>query len=315
MGLKLASVRLLLPAIEATRRKLGARILLLGTQDLYFTYEQLTELLTGMGVEFEPVPEAERFFTNSFAFVSHEDWWKYCRFMHQKTFFRLFGFNADQIDAMDVSTYENAEIIHDMNHPVASGGPQYDLVLDTGTLEHVFDVKQAMWNICDLVRASGRIVHLMPANMLDHGFYNFNSTLLADFYRQAGWTQEELVYIASPTADTGSRVLYVRINPGEMETPPANFWLGLFGRFQKPDGETAKPVAKQGLYLDLHDAWTRQSREQSVHEPPPPRPRDRVQWLRERLLAMLTYRRALIAARRLKGELVCFDEPADRQTL
>src|SRR5271170_5727032 len=101
MGLKLASVQMLLPALEATRVKPDARVLLLGTQDLYFTYEQATSFLTKMGIAIEPVPAAERLCTDSFSFVDHAHWWQYRNFLHQKTFFRLFGFKDEQIDAMD----------------------------------------------------------------------------------------------------------------------------------------------------------------------------------------------------------------------
>ena len=310
MGLKLASVKLLLPAIEATRGKRDARVLLLGKQDCYFSYDQVTALLTKTGIAIESVPASERVLTDSFAFVAHEDWWKYRNFLHQKTFFRLFGFKDEQIDSMDVSGYEHANIIHDMNNPLTLGNPGYDLVIDAGTLEHVFNVQQALWNICDLVRSGGRIVHIMPANMLDHGFYNFNSTLLADFYAQAGWTEEELVYIASPVKDIGARVIYVRIEPGKLEVPPGDFYLGLLGRFQKPNSATTKPVARQGLYVNLHDAWTRQSRDQSVHVAPP-QSRAWLMRLVSRFKATLSFYRAQFAARRLGGELITFEEPLD----
>ncbi len=309
MGLKLASLQLLLPAIEATRLKPGARVLLLGTQDLYFTYDQACAFLAAQGVAAVPVPQAERRCTNSFAYAAHEDWWKFKDYLHQKTLFRLFGFGDAQVDTIDVSTYEHAEIIHDLNDPVPPELGPYDLVVDFGTLEHIFDVRQAMWNLCELVGVGGRVVHFMPANMLDHGFYNWNSTVLADFYGQAGWTQEKLFYVASPMVETGHRVLYVKLPPGRIETPPGGFWLGLLGQFLKPAEPVSKPIAKQGLYVGLHDAWTRQSRDQSTHEAPAPKYGDGLRrWWADRRAA-LAFWRAHRAARRLGADLVRFDEP------
>ena len=45
MGLKLASVYMILPALAAAKQITGAQILILGKQDLYFTYDQLAYFL------------------------------------------------------------------------------------------------------------------------------------------------------------------------------------------------------------------------------------------------------------------------------
>ena len=57
----------------------------------------------------------------------------------------------------------------------------YDLVYDGGTIEHIFDVKQALQNIMSLPRIGGRvIIHTMANNYFGHGFYQFSPEL---FYR------------------------------------------------------------------------------------------------------------------------------------
>jgi hypothetical protein len=50
-------------------------------------------------------------------------------------------------------------------------------ILDGGTLEHVFDVKQAFINIHNLLKIGGTIIHISPITWLNHAFYNFNPKL------------------------------------------------------------------------------------------------------------------------------------------
>ena len=162
-------------------------------------------------MEFTEINESDRKFTDSFAFVAHEDWWRFRNFMHQETFFRMFGFPPENIHTLDQDAYEGAEIIHDMNLPIPKQLKEsYDLVIDTGTIEHVFDLKQAFWNLHDLVKTGGSVLHVSPSNLLDHGFINLNAVLLEDFYLQSGWTKEELFYNASPKQYIGDNVFSCR---------------------------------------------------------------------------------------------------------
>jgi hypothetical protein len=251
---------------------------------LYFTYEQLVYFLHTIKIDFTEIKESERKVTDSFGFVAHEDWWRFRNFIHQETFFRMFGFPPENVHTLDQDAYEGAEIIHDMNLPILEQLKEaYDLVIDAGTIEHVFDLKQAFWNLHDLVKTGGSVLHISPSNLLDHGFINLNAVILEDFYLQSGWTKQELFYNASPKLDIGENVLLVRIDPAAYDRPPDGYYLGLCGRFRK-EPNSLSVVPKQGLYIALHDAWTRQSREQSRHEPPAKKSGERVRSFAKRCL-------------------------------
>lgn len=56
----------------------------------------------------------------------------------------------------------------------------HGLVLNAGTLEHVFDLRQAFQNVHDLVRPGGTIVHLAPITWMEHGFVNFSIRLFRE---------------------------------------------------------------------------------------------------------------------------------------
>lgn len=299
----------MLPAIVATKAVPNARVLLLGKQDLYFTYEQLTAFFKQFNVAYTEIAPSDRRVTDSFGFVAHQDWWQYRNFMHQETFFRMFGFAPGAIHTLDVDAYEGAEIIHDMNLPLPpSLVGSYDLVIDVGTIEHIFDLKQAFWNLHDLVKVGGHAFHISPSNMLDHGFINLNAVLIRDYYTQSGWQKEELFYIATPNSDTGNSTVSVQIDPDVYSLPPDGFYLGVVGRFRKTD-TSVKLIPKQGLYVGLHDAWTRQSRAQSRHEPPPKTTGDEARSFARNCVKRLKLLRALWAAKRLKGRVTLIRQP------
>ena len=63
---------------------------------------------------------------------------------------------ASSVDSLDASDYEQATIIHDMNFPIMDNLKQkYTLVLDFGTLEHIFNAPIALKNSIDVLKIDG----------------------------------------------------------------------------------------------------------------------------------------------------------------
>lgn len=99
---------------------------------------------------------------------------------YAEPFYNLLG--AASSDSIDFSDYEKASIIHDMNVPVpASLYFKYSVVLDGGTIEHVFNFPQAIKNAMEMIAVGGHYIGITPANNLfGHGFYQFSPEL---YYR------------------------------------------------------------------------------------------------------------------------------------
>ena len=89
---------------------------------------------------------------------------------------------AISVSALDISNFEGATLLHDLNRPIPSEWKgQYDFLFDGGSIEHVFNFPQAIRNYCDLVRVGGSIIIFTVANnFCGHGFYQFSPEL---FYR------------------------------------------------------------------------------------------------------------------------------------
>jgi hypothetical protein len=96
---------------------------------------------------------------------------------YSERFFQLLG--SKQTDSMDYSDYEKASIIHDLNKPIPENlKNQYSTVLDSGTLEHVFNFPVAIKNCLEAVKPGGHFIAITPSNnMLGHGFYQFSPEL------------------------------------------------------------------------------------------------------------------------------------------
>lgn len=89
---------------------------------------------------------------------------------------------AKKTDSIDASEYEKATIIHDMNQSISDAyAGKYSVVIDGGSLEHVFNFPVAIKNCMEMVRVGGHFIGIVPTNnFLGHGFYQFSPEL---FYR------------------------------------------------------------------------------------------------------------------------------------
>jgi hypothetical protein len=157
MGLDINAVQFLLAA-----RKAGVElgdVLMLGRQDLNVYPAKMVEILCEAGCPsdlFRPgAPDT------GFA----------------EPCFRALG--AKTVRSMDVSAYEGADFVHDLNQPVAADlKERFDLVYDGGTLEHVFNFPTGLKDCMEMARVGGRVfIHTVANNYCGHGFYQFSPEL------------------------------------------------------------------------------------------------------------------------------------------
>lgn len=91
---------------------------------------------------------------------------------------RMLG--AEEVSSIDKSAYEDASIIHDMNQPIPNSlRGTFSVVIDGGSLEHVFDFPTAVRNCMSMIQPGGHFLGMTPANnRMGHGFYQFSPELL-----------------------------------------------------------------------------------------------------------------------------------------
>ena len=140
----------------------------LGRQGMHLTLAELQQLFTRFGLSRERAasliidgyPSAQR---------------SYC-----EAFLKMLG--ASSIESFDCSTDEGADHVHDFNTPLpVAFNERYSAVIDSGSLEHIFNFPQAVANCMRMVKVGGHFMANTPCNCTSgHGFYQFAPDL---FYR------------------------------------------------------------------------------------------------------------------------------------
>jgi len=161
----------------------------LGKQDIHFNRQRLSEILhtngfmekVEKGVVLANYQLIEREISQSQGLSCKAEF-------KQKEYISdtlLFGSLGLIVESLDVSDYEGADYIYDLNDTLTPDNlkEKFDLVFDGGTMEHVFHIPNALNNIFSMLKIGGCVIHGSPVNnYVDHGFYQFSPTIFYDYY-------------------------------------------------------------------------------------------------------------------------------------
>lgn len=147
-------------------------------------------------------------------FVINTD--SYCELLLQ-------AMGATDVASVDYSDYEGPTFVGDLSSKLDLGR-EFDTIIDSGSLEHVFDVASAFRNCIGFCKVGGRVIHILPVNNLSgHGFWQFNSDLIHSIYSEKNGFKDTVVYYASginfsnwykvPKPSPGSRVNVASVEP------------------------------------------------------------------------------------------------------
>jgi hypothetical protein len=138
----------------------------------------------------------------------------------------LVSLGATHTASIDFSSYEGASVVHDMNVPIPDGlKRRFSVVIDSGTLEHVFNFPQALKNAMEMVAVGGHLLIITGCNnWMGHGFYQFSPELFfRAFSRENGFALEHMFvcesdargdwYRVSDPAVIGQRVELINDRP------------------------------------------------------------------------------------------------------
>lgn len=117
-----------------------------------------------------------------------------------QAFFKAMDYD---LDVFDIKEIRGGEIVVDLNYQLHySFAEKYDLVVDSGTCEHVFHIGQAAMNLAGLLKEGGHIVQGLPLNAYNHGFYSVSPTWVRDFYGDNGFEVIECFGLQNGTYKT-----------------------------------------------------------------------------------------------------------------
>ena len=109
-------------------------------------------------------------------------------------------FKATIVESVDANNYENATHIQDLNKPWTCQGllkDKFSTIVDFGTLEHVFNIPQALDSIANACEIGGHIIHVQNhSDWCGHGFWMLSAELFFSWYSEENGFSDLEVFIA-----------------------------------------------------------------------------------------------------------------------
>ena len=106
----------------------------------------------------------------------------------------VFQYHNCNLIIVDVIKHRGVEEFLDLNEPLEEHFfKRFDLVVDTGTLEHCFNVGTAFKNMCNITKVGGVIITAAPYSRPFHGYYNFTKEMYTDGFGRNGFDILEII--------------------------------------------------------------------------------------------------------------------------
>lgn len=140
----------------------------------------------------------------------------------------LTAMGAAQVDVVDISDFEGANLLADLNDPIPEAWHgTYSLVIDGGVTEHLINAAQCLSNAAAMVQVGGHLISITPANdQAGHGLYQFGP----EFYYRLLFDSGDFVpvgvlvcvegvrdrwYSVADPAELGERITFATAGPAD----------------------------------------------------------------------------------------------------
>jgi SAM-dependent methyltransferase len=158
---------------EHKHRPIAGDVLLIGRQTVLLTVETAQALMAREGVEVRDgsLTEIDR------STVGAEQ----AQYITDRTFFSMFC--DAKVIALDVSDYEDAEIVHDLNAPLPAEHERVaDFIFNGSCLDNLFDPATAMKSLSKMLRPNGRIMHVEHGTPINGAYLCYSPEWFFSFY-------------------------------------------------------------------------------------------------------------------------------------
>jgi SAM-dependent methyltransferase len=236
---------------EHAYRPITGDVAFVGRQAVYCTPEELIAHLRGHGHAVDgSAIEIDRTTVNRLGDYAGKN------LVTDRSIFRALG--VDSVKAIDVSPYEGAEIIHDLNQPLpAQLRETVDFLVDGSTLDNVFDPAMALRNFAGLLRPGGRLVAINGYSTRETAYTLCSPGWFLDYFIENGFADCK-VYVS---AVSRGRINPVWLDPGYIERARdfpllfhtnARMWTTVFA--EKGSKSTSGKAPTQHHYRS-REAW------------------------------------------------------------
>ncbi len=155
-------------------------VLMLGVPEIYATFEELTQWSRQFNVPTQTPGKVE---------LSNNPTARQFGWVTAQTFMEMLGLKDLLSSDIDGADHE-ADVNQDLNEPLPQSLlNRFNLVIDPGTLEHVFDMKTAFTNVTRALRVGGTVVHFLPIYSFNGGYFSINPNVMMDYYALNGFSE------------------------------------------------------------------------------------------------------------------------------
>jgi SAM-dependent methyltransferase len=164
---------------EHKRRPIAGDVLTIGRQSVDFTYREAADMVAELNVTVRDIfPSEIDTETVGYKDRGHPT---------DAAFFSIF--TDAKLSSLDVSPYEGAAIIHDMNKELP---PEYyscaDFVFDGSCLDNIFDPACALRSMSKLLRPGGRMFLFNHSTLIQSAYLAFSPEWFWDFFEYNGYS-------------------------------------------------------------------------------------------------------------------------------
>ena len=114
-----------------------------------------------------------------------------------------------EMQAVDVTSYEQAEIVHDMNTPVPSHlERRFDFIFNGSCMDNSFNPAMFITNTSRMLRPFGRVVHIEHGSNWPGAYLSYSPDWFLDYYALNNWDDCQ-VFVAEFPGHTPNHHVYV----------------------------------------------------------------------------------------------------------
>jgi hypothetical protein len=130
-----------------------------------------------------------------------------------------------QIMALDISDYEGAEVVHDLNLPLPRKyRGQFDFIFDGSCLDNIFNVTQALFSMSEMLRPGGRLMLYNTSNSHPTGYLQFSPDWIWDYFAVNDYADCKVYIHEFPSAAESEAVVSDNVPPGGYPPQAGCLW-------------------------------------------------------------------------------------------
>lgn len=169
---------------------ISGNILLIGKSTVCIEYNEIKSLYSKFDLV-SPKPEGEIIRSKNKTKAATAEY-----FIDDSEIFDCLNKFEKKINILDVSDYEGADVVWDLNYPIPDFlKGKFDFIYDSSVLDNLFNVGQALSNICQMLKPGGRFLTVHHSSFFPGAMVTCHPEWFYSFFSINGFVDVK-VYLA-----------------------------------------------------------------------------------------------------------------------